>query len=202
MIDLHKKRHGQRLYFLFLLLFLVCVAAGFFFYKNSSVVVSKQPAPLPTAMNPNFLTQVNNCFIPTAAVYGYTLRITAGFRSIADQTLMYDQGRTVNGHIVSEAPPGHSLHNYGYAVDVVDRYRGYNINWTRLVKIAAYCSLESGGVGDLPHFEERGGLTTDQFQAGMRPGALTLPCPIMVNRTATSSPLTLKDLKACGAPTF
>jgi peptidoglycan L-alanyl-D-glutamate endopeptidase CwlK len=115
---------------------------------------------------------------------------------------MYNQGRTVNGHIVSEAPPGHSLHNYGYAVDVADKYKGYNINWTRLVKIGAYCSLESGGVGDLPHFEERAGLTTDQFAAGMRPPPLTLPCAIMENRTATSSPLTLKALKACGAPKF
>jgi peptidoglycan L-alanyl-D-glutamate endopeptidase CwlK len=121
---------------------------------------------------------------------------------VADQTAIYDQGRTVDGHIVTEAPPGHSLHNYGYAVDVADVYRGYNINWTRLVKIGAFCSLESSGVGDLPHFEERAGLTTDQFAAGMRPPPLTLPCAIMDNRTATSSRLTLKELKACGAPKF
>ena len=150
-------------------------------------------------MNPNFLAQVNDCFIPTAAVYGYTLRITAGFRSIADQTAMYDQGRTIDGHIVSEAPPGHSLHNYGYAVDVVDRYKGYKIDWTKLVAIGNYCSLESGGVGDLPHFEERGGLTTDQFLEGMRPPLLKLPCSIM---SIPNHTLTLADLTACGAPDF
>lgn len=194
---------NKYLFFIFVL-FLICVIGSFFF--GSKITWTRQPAPspvpLPTAMNPNFLTQVNKCFIPVAKVYGYTLRITDGFRSLANQSAMYYQGRTVNGHIVTEARPGHSLHNYGYAVDVVDRYRGYNINWTRLVKIGAYCSLESGGEGDLPHFEERAGLTTDQFAAGMRPPPLKLPCPIMVNRTATNNPLTLKELRACGAPKF
>ena len=181
----------------------ICVIGSLNFIPSVIDVISvRETTPLPTAENPNFLTQVTNCFLPTAAVYGYRLRITAGFRSIADQTQTYDQGRTINGHIVTEAPPGHSLHNYGYAVDVADRVRGYNINWTRLVKIAVYCSLESGDVGDLPHFEYRGGLTTDQFASGMRPPPLTLPCAIMANRTATSSPLTLKQLNACGAPKF
>jgi hypothetical protein len=161
------------------------------------------PVPLPTAMDVNFMTQVTQCFLPTAAVYGYDLRITNGFRSIADQTATYDQGRTINGHIISEAPPGHSLHNFGYAVDVVDRHKGYDIDWTQLIKIGAYCGLESGGVGDLPHFEERGGLSTYQFAAGLRPPLLTLPCPVMAQRAESSStPLTLADLQACGAPSF
>jgi hypothetical protein len=171
-------------------------------YKQAWKNIFTYPPPLPTGMNPNFLNQVEGCFIPTAAVYGYTLRITDGFRSIAEQTAEYDQGRTIDGHIVSEAPPGHSLHNYGYAVDVVDRYKGYDIDWTQLVAIGAYCGLESGGVGDLPHFEERGGLDTDQFAAGLRPPLLKLPCPVMAERDASTSPLTLADLQSCGAPAF
>jgi len=178
----------------------LCIGTGLFSYNE--VTLASKPVPLPTGMNPNFLNQVNQCFIPVADLYGYDLRITAGFRSLADQTELYDQGRTINGHIVSEAPPGHSLHNYGYAVDVVDRFNGYNIDWTKLVKIGQYSSLESGGPGDLPHFEERGGLTTDQFAAGLRPPALKLPCAVMADRNASTSPLTLADLKACGAPTF
>ena len=176
-----------------ILLILIAAVCGYLFLRHTNSTV--QP---PKGENPNFLTQVDDCFIPTAALYGYTLRITAAFRSMADQAAMYDQGRTVDGHIVSEAPPGHSLHNYGYAVDVVDRYKGYNIDWTQLVEIGGFCGLESGGVGDLPHFEERGGLTTDQFAAGMRPPALTLPCPTMLNdHTATSSSLTIEDITAC-----
>ncbi|MGB8815685.1 MAG: M15 family metallopeptidase [Minisyncoccia bacterium] len=165
-------------------------------------IFTPKPVPLPTEINVNFLTQVENCFIPIADVYGYTLRITDGFRSIEDQTAMYYQGRAVNGHIVTEALPGHSIHNYGYAVDVVDRYKGYDIDWEKLVKIAEYCSLESGGEGDLPHFEKRAGLTTDQFAMGKRPRKLKLPCAIMTDRTATSSPLTLQELNACGTPKF
>ncbi len=170
--------------------------------EASVLTYARKQIPLPTAENPNFLMQVMDCFLPTAAVYGYDLRITAGFRSFAQQQQIYDEGRTEDGNIVSEAPPGHSLHNYGYAVDVVDRLRGYDIDWAQLIRIGQYCSLESGGPGDLPHFEYRGGLTTDQFAEGMRPPPLTLPCAVMAERTASSSPLTMSDLNACGAPKF
>jgi peptidoglycan L-alanyl-D-glutamate endopeptidase CwlK len=197
---IRKKKYAKYFYILFLLFILLYLA--FNISSTTQIISLFKPVPLSTEINPNFLTQVNDCFILTASVYGYTLRITTGFRSISDQTQLYDQGRTINGHIVTEAEPGHSLHNYGYAVDVADKYKGYNINWTRLVKIANYCSLESGGVGDLPHFEERAGLSTDQFATGLRPPLLTLPCPIMAERIASSSPLTLKDLKGCGAPKF
>lgn len=159
-------------------------------------------APLPTGMNQNFLDQVNECFIPAAAVYGYDLRITSGFRSMTEQAQIYEEGRDGTGTIVSEAPPGHSLHNYGYAVDVVDRLNGYNIDWTKLIAIAAYCHIENGGPGDLPHFEYRGGLTTDDFVAGERPPLLSLPCPLMATRAAENQSLTLADLESCGAPAF
>ncbi len=198
-----RNRRRTSKYFIFTLITVLftCMLVSLSFFIPSTTFVRK-PVSIPTAENQNFLNQVTDCFLPTAAVYGYHLRITAAFRSIAEQTQIYNSGRTEDGHIVSEAPPGHSLHNYGYAVDVADRIKAYNINWTRLVKIAMYCSLESGGVGDLPHFEYRGGLTTDQFAAGMRPPPLTLPCAIMANRAATSTPLTLKDLNACAAPKF
>ncbi len=163
---------------------------------------AQKPIPVPTVIDPNFITQVNECLIPTATVYGYTLRITAGFRSMAEQTQLYQEGRTINGHIVTEALAGRSIHNYGFAVDVADVRRGYNINWTRLVKIGAYCGLESGGEGDLPHFEHRAGLNTADFATGMRPPPLTLPCSIMDERAKANKPLTLKDLKNCGAPKF
>lgn len=159
--------------------------------------------PVPDGINQNFLTQVDDCFIPAADAYGYDLRVTTGFRSMADQSALYDQGRTVDGHIVTEAQAGSSIHNYGYAVDVTDRWKGYDIDWNQLVAIGAYCGLESGGPGDLPHFEHRAGLTMDDFKDGMRPPSLTLPCPVMAERAAsTSTPLTLDDLKQCDAPDF
>jgi hypothetical protein len=159
----------------------------------------KEPVPLPTENDKNFITQVDSCFIPVAAIYGYTLRITSDFRSMAEQDELFNQGRTVDGHIVSWAPSGRSLHNFGFAVDVVDRWRGFNVNWKRLQKIGEYCGLEQA---DDPHFEHRKGLTTDQFLAGMRPPPLTLPCEVMSERSTSTQPLALKDLKNCGAPSF
>lgn len=185
---------------------LIAIVVGFIYIqhrrpqqKNIVKAETPKPAPIPTALDPNFLTQVNECFIPTAAVYGYDLRITSGFRSLAEQAAIYDSGRTENGHIVTWAEPGRSLHNYGFAVDVVDRLRGYNIDFDKLAKIGAYCGLEQV---DPPHFEHRAGLTTDDFAAGKRPPPLTLPCPVMDERAKANQTLTLKDLQSCGAPKF
>ncbi|MDE2312355.1 MAG: M15 family metallopeptidase [Patescibacteria group bacterium] len=161
-----------------------------------------QPAPMPTAIDPSFMTQVNECFIPAAAVYGYDLRITSGFRSLSEQTQLYEQGRTVDGHIITEAPAGKSIHNYGFAVDVADRENGYNIDWVKLGKIGAYCGLEQGPDGDYPHFEHRAGLTTTDFAAGKRPQPLTLPCSTMDQKYQAGQTLALKDLQGCGAPKF
>lgn len=197
-----------RYHLIVLIIILICSAAGLIFieyfvpghqYIFSGKIMS---VPMPTAIDPNFSTQVNECFLPTAAAYGYSLRITAGFRSMSDQDALYQEGRTIDGHIITEAPAGKSIHNYGFAVDVVDRYRGYNIDWDKLIKIAEYCGLDSGGSGDLPHFEHRAGFTTADFAAGFRPKPLTLPCAIMDERAKANQPLTLEDLKNCNAPDF
>ncbi|MFA6105243.1 MAG: M15 family metallopeptidase [Patescibacteria group bacterium] len=161
-----------------------------------------RPAPLPTEINQNFLTQVNDCFIPVAALYGYTLRISSGFRTIAEQDEIYNQGRTVNGHLVTDAQGGKSIHNYGYAVDIVDRWNEYNIDWKKLAKITTFCRLEPSEEGDISHVEYRGGISTRDFMYGSRPEPLTLPCEIMKERSELKEKLTLKDLKNCGAPNF
>ncbi len=183
---------------------ILIAATGAILFNSRMITVqsSAAPAPIPTGMNPNFLDQVNECFIPSAGAYGYDLRITSGFRSMTQQETIYEDGRDGSGTIISDAPPGHSLHNYGYAVDIVDRWKGYDINWNQLIAIAAYCHLENGGPGDLPHFEYRGGLSTDDFAAGKRPPPLALPCPLMATRQKENKPLTLADLKSCGAPDF
>ena len=179
---------------------LILLVGSFFLARRAVYTIGV--APLPAGLDPNFINQVNKCFIPTAAVYGYTLRIVSGFRSMAQQQQIYDEGRLEDGEVVSEAPPGHSLHNYGFAVDVVDRWKGYKLDWPQLIAIGNYCGLGNGGVGDYPHFEYRGGLTTDEFAAGMRPKPLTLPCTVMAVRAKADQPLSLADLKSCSAPNF
>jgi hypothetical protein len=154
---------------------------------------------IPIEINQNFLNQINECFIPVASLYGYTLRITSGFRNLNEQEAIYNLGRTENGHIVSWAEAGKSIHNYGYAVDVVDRWRGYYINWKRLSKIGEYCGLFQV---DDAHFEYRGGLTTEQFKIGERPSLIKPPCDIMSERVKKNQSLTLLDLQNCAAPNF
>ncbi|MDO8558127.1 MAG: D-alanyl-D-alanine carboxypeptidase family protein [bacterium] len=168
-------------------------------FSSSEPYIRPTPPPMPTELNANFITQVNECFIPVAAVYGYTLRITSGFRTIKEQAELYQQGRTVDGHIVSWAEAGKSIHNYGYAVDVVDRWKGFDINWKRLAKIGQYCALEQV---DDPHFEHRGGLSTQQFEMGFTPSPLALPCSLMSERARLGQPLTREDLQDCSTPVF
>jgi len=212
--QLREKYFIQRNFIILGVVFLVCIIVGvsLIIYgvkdenasarQNINEASTQTSPPLPTEIDPNFLTQVNECFIPVAAVYGYTLRISSGFRTVAEQDQLYNQGRTVDGHIVTEAPGGKSIHNFGFAVDVVDRWREYNVNWEKLGKIAAFCGLEPSDEGDISHFEHRGGLTTADFAAGKRPAPLLLPCSVMAERAKAGQPLTLKDLQNCGAPKF
>lgn len=159
----------------------------------------KDTTPAPVGIDLNFFKQVDECFFPIASLNGYTLRISSSFRTETDQDQLFSQGRTVNGHIVTWAEPGKSLHNYGFAIDVVDRWRGYDINWKKLAKIGIFCGLEQV---DDPHFEHRAGLSTADFASGLRPVPLTLPCAVMDERAEASQPLTAEDLKNCNVPKF
>ena len=201
----------NRLHFLIIFISIVVIGVEILFFLCQSLsnelavlklLISPKPVPLPTEIDQNFLKQVNECFIPVTTLYGYTLRIASGFRTLAEQDQLYNQGRTINGHIVTEAPGGKSIHNFGFAIDVVDRWREYDINWERLAKIAAYCGLEPSEEGDISHFEHRDGLTTADFLAGRRPAPLKLPCPLMDERAKSGQSLTLKDLRTCNAPKF
>jgi hypothetical protein len=204
------KKYLSNRYFIMTAVFLLFLSSALIWQYAKNTKASAQdnintiipPIPLPTEIDPNFIKQVNECFLPVANIYGYSLRISSGFRTVAEQDELYNQGRINDGDIVTEAPGGKSIHNYGFAVDIVDRNHQYNINWTRLRKIAAYCSLEPGDETDIPHFEYRGGLTTDDFIAGKKPEPLTLPCALMEERANANKILTLRDLQTCGAPKF
>lgn len=45
------------------------------------------------------------------------IRVVQGLRNWEDQAKLYAQGRTAPGDIVTDAPPGHSMHEFGLAVD-------------------------------------------------------------------------------------
>lgn len=48
---------------------------------------------------------------------GVLIRVVQGLRKWEDQERIYAQGRTAPGEIVTDAPPGHSMHEFGLAVD-------------------------------------------------------------------------------------
>ena len=60
--------------------------------------------------------------------FGIDLRVTDGFRTVAQQDKLYAQGRTTKGSIVTKARGGFSNHNFGLAVDVVPFENG-KLNW-------------------------------------------------------------------------
>ena len=48
---------------------------------------------------------------------GFQYKVICGTRSWEEQARIYAQGRTAPGKIVSKAPPGYSMHNFGLAID-------------------------------------------------------------------------------------
>lgn len=97
-------------------------------------------------------------FFEKAKTKGYTLRVTSGYRTPEEQQVLYNQGRTVEGVVVTNAkglPVCESDHCKGLAVDIVDRYKGYNIDWNLIGKLGKESGLLWGGdwaYPDKPHF--------------------------------------------------
>jgi len=100
------------------------------------------------------------------------IRITQGVRTIAEQDVMYAQGRTAPGKKITNAKGGQSIHNYGLAVDIClivngkaswDTAKDWDndqiADWYECVKIFALHGWEWGGnwktFKDMPHFEKR-----------------------------------------------
>ena len=101
------------------------------------------------------------------------IRITQGLRTLSEQADLYSLGRTKPGKKVTNAKPGQSIHNYGFAVDICliidgkvaswDTARDWDndrvADWYECVKIFAKYGWNWGGnwktFRDLPHFEKR-----------------------------------------------
>ncbi|MCE0499451.1 MAG: M15 family metallopeptidase [Methylacidiphilales bacterium] len=49
---------------------------------------------------------------------GWYVSIISGLRSYAEQDILYQEGRTTPGPIVTNAPAGYSTHNFGVAFDL------------------------------------------------------------------------------------
>jgi len=134
-----------------------------------------------TTLHPKVLPRVKE-FINEAFKQGYKLRVTSGFRSYNEQTVLYSQGRTAAGNIVTNAKAGESSHNFGTAIDVVEIKDGKalwtNPNWNKIAQIAKQFGFSWGGdwvsFKDMPHFEMNFGKSLTQLKQLYDSGQTTL----------------------------
>ena len=102
------------------------------------------------------------------------VRISEGLRTFAEQDALYSQGRTTAGKKVTKAKGGQSIHNYGFAVDIVliidGKTASWDIkkdwdndgiaDWDECVKVFAKYGWNWGGswttFKDFPHFDKIG----------------------------------------------
>lgn len=104
---------------------------------------------------------------------GIDIHVVQGFRSYNDQKKLWDQGRDANGNvvnsaiIVTNAPPGHSWHEFGLAIDVcpfVDGQPDWDLQnpaWKRIVAVGESLGFYSGSHfvhprPDWPHLQLTG----------------------------------------------
>lgn len=125
------------------------------------------------------------------------IRITSTFRSFHEQTLLFEQGRTKPGKIVTNARAGSSFHNYGLAFDFCllvnekmvswDQLADFNMDgmadWMQVVeafeaKGYTWGGRWKGGFKDAPHMQKTFDLTIHQCLALSRGGRVF---PIEIN---------------------
>jgi len=114
----------------------------------------------------------------------YFLRFSYVLRTFQEQDLLYQQGRTRPGVVVTWAKPGYSYHNYGLAVDIclvssdgkmvswdtkADFDKDGVADWMEVVKVFEKYGWEWGVKNkkgeriDLPHFQKPLGYSTIQL---------------------------------------
>lgn len=108
-----------------------------------------------------FLYEKVKLVLEEAKSKGIDLRVIDGIRTLKTQQKYYNQGRTTKGGIITNAPPGLSYHNYGWAVDVVEYTNGSpnwkSKHWNQIGKIGKKQDLVWGGdwtrLVDKPHLQ-------------------------------------------------
>lgn len=148
------------------------------------------------AINPGISDRME-LIIRRAKKRGINVVFTQGLRTYAEQAALYGQGRKFyvyggkqyakpSANRVTNAPPGYSIHNFGYALDyalIVDGTIVWNLtkdsnkngraDWNEVAEIAKGLGFSWGGdwtsFKDMPHIDITQGLSTASFRAGKRP---------------------------------
>lgn len=116
------------------------------------------------------------------------LRVSQGLRTWDQQDLLYAQGRTDGGKIVTNAKGGYSMHNFGLAVDIVPGnasfpkftpdWEGMDYRWQQVLLLGKTCKLAEGAewrtYPDRPHLypEEIPATPDDNYRYLFREGGL------------------------------
>ena len=105
-----------------------------------------------------------DAFLEECVRQGIDVLVTCTARSNDEQAALYAKGRTVaplgHAHIVTDAPPGQSAHNYGLAIDVAPivngklDWKGSDPVWQQMGKIGQDAGLEWAGEPGFPFPEE------------------------------------------------
>ncbi|RWZ58141.1 M15 family peptidase [Halobacillus fulvus] len=145
-----------------------------------------EDVPVPSELHP-VVEERRDRLVQLAEEKGIDLVITEGHRSEERQDALYEQGRSNDGRVVTNARAGESYHNYGLAIDfalrtengevVWDMNRDGNGNgesdWMEVVAIAKDLGFEWGGdwsnFKDYPHLQMDFGLSIRELQWGKRP---------------------------------
>ncbi|MFS0779595.1 M15 family metallopeptidase [Neobacillus sp. 3P2-tot-E-2] len=153
--------------------------------------LTMESADFPTELHP-IVKERSNQLIQQAAEKGIVILITDDFRSAEDQDRLYEQGRTVEGNIVTHARGGESFHNFGLAIDFAIKTPTENViwdmqydgnqngksDWDEVVEMAKALGFEWGGdwaqFKDYPHLQMNFGLTLADLQNGKRPDESSL----------------------------
>lgn len=120
---------------------------------------------------------------------GIRFRVMRGLATFPEQEAIYEQGRTTPGMIVTNAKPGWSGHNFGYAIDggpddpaFPAWHPDWNVQdqrWRNLLAAALECGLAEGAMWrslkpDNPHFylKELPATPGDDLRAILQTGGI------------------------------
>lgn len=111
------------------------------------------------------------------------LFITESYRTPERQNELYAQGRTTPGKIVTYLKSTQSMHVQRRAFDLVDKQKGYNLDWAAIGKIIKSYGWFHGrdfgdGFVDNPHFEWRGNMPANEKPTEERTNMYEVGCKV------------------------
>ena len=171
---------------------------------SEQVIPSLPPEPEKQLLDPDAESKLAKLYPPfadavrelvlQARAKGMPVSIFQGLRTFGQQLELYKKGRDANfkvidkKQVVTNAPPGMSMHNYGLAVDLVfdgDEVRpGYQWSWAnkhpwkQLALLGKGCGLEPAffwkTFPESPHFEKSYGMTYRELHSVYSEGGTEL----------------------------